>query len=260
VHGHHETRGGRLGERVLGEQGGQLGDDLGMPAQCHLGVDPVGQHAPTFLVQVLGGLGELRDVVQARVCGPSPEPERLLEQRRGRLGVAPAERAPASFGQVREMPGVHLGVPREQRVPRAVVPYVVGVAERAAQAMYEHLEVLAGARREPLAPERVGQRLGRDRTAAPADEQAQKLFLAPGGQRHRAHAADDGYVTDDLELHGRFRVDRGAQPLAPLADGSFIRQASPGVTGAPPDMARSPDGVLAGRMPTFATLGDDSPC
>ncbi len=151
-----------------------------MPPECHLGVDAVGQHAPAFLLQVGGGLGELRHVVQAGVGGAtSPEGQRLVEQGGGHLGVALAERAAAPFGEVREVPGVHLGPLSEQRVPGAVVPDPVGAAQRPAQPVHEHLEVLAWACGQALTPQRVGQRVGGHRTAAPADQEPQQLFLAP---------------------------------------------------------------------------------
>ncbi len=177
VHRHHQPRGHGLHQRILRDHREQFGDDLRVPAQRQVGVDALGQHPSAVLLQAFGRLRQLGHAVQSREGPAVPQRERLPLQDGRRLRLPPVQCPPGALGQVGEVPGVDLLGPRGQRVARAVVPDPLGDVERPAQPVHEHLQVLARAGSEPLAPQRVDQGLCRHDAPSRADEERQQLLL-----------------------------------------------------------------------------------
>ena len=81
-----------LAQRVLGDEGLELGDERRMPAEREVGVDPLLERREAQLLEPLAGRGGERLVGEVGERRPAPEVERLAEQRR-RRAASSRERA-----------------------------------------------------------------------------------------------------------------------------------------------------------------------
>src|SRR6185437_1129452 len=91
VQGEHQEASQPLPERMLGDEGLQLGDDRPLKAAAEVGLEAIFERLQTQFLETLG-LAAKRRRLQPGECGPAPERESVAKEGRRPLAVSRAER------------------------------------------------------------------------------------------------------------------------------------------------------------------------
>ena len=181
VEGAHQLAARSLAQRVGRHQGAKLADEVGVMAECEVGLDAVLDAHDPQLLEVLGVRGgeRLGELGQRRA---PPQGESGPQALRGRLGVPRGQRRPALLAQpceLHEVDGLRGDLERVPGRPRAQDP----VRKDLAQLRDVDVHHLDRRRRHLLAPQRVHDRVDRH-GAVDVDQQARQQRAAlPTGQR-----------------------------------------------------------------------------
>ena len=191
-------------QRVIRDQLAQFRDDLTVPPQMQVGVDPRRQR-----VQPLVGQGRnlpvaqhLRGDVRQRLSPPPPEG---LAQQAGRLGPGPGLRGRvAPGGQHAELADIQprvVDLDQVSRRPRLDQAGARG-AQRRAQPLNRTVQCAPGPRRWPALPQRLGQGVHADHP--PGAQQQRRQEHALPGRRHGdlARAVTHPQGPEQPEVHG----------------------------------------------------------
>jgi hypothetical protein len=190
---------------VRGGEAVQFADEVGVAAHDEVGVDPVLQRRQPRLLQLRRRAARGGGVEQVVEHGPPPQREGGA-QRVGGLGRRPGgELRPPLGVQPGEAGGIEVGVVDLQHVPgRPGDEPPVGARrpQRAAEAGHVHPQRVGGALRHPVAPESLGQPLGRDGLVRVEQEQREQHALAHAAEVERhARRVEHLERAEYAELH-----------------------------------------------------------
>ena len=207
----HQLAAKPLAVRVLADQRLQRRDHVGVAAEGELRLDELlARGDPLLLEPGDRRLGERLVGEVGQRCA-APEREAALERRGGGGRAAGGELPPALLEQRLEAVSVELlrgdgedvaVLPRGQR--RAAV------RQRLAQARDLHVEHPRRGRRRLLAPQRVGDPLGRQRLVRVQQQEREQRAPPVPAQRDRAATSQDLERAQDAELHAGRVAGRGA--------------------------------------------------
>ena len=201
VEGEHELPAETLLQWVLSDERLELPDEVGVPAERQVGVDPLDQRIQAKLLEptdlVLGErlIGELRERRAA------PHRERFAQQRRRTLRVTGGLRRAPVREPLPEPVDVELTLPDTECITSCQRLQTV-VAQYAAQLGDVVLEDLRRRRRRLLAPELVDQPVRRERfVRVDQQEREQRTLLAAADARPSPPVVADLERTEDVEIH-----------------------------------------------------------
>src|SRR5262245_21623457 len=204
VEGEHQVRHGPLAEGVLGDEGLELPDELGVAAKRELGLEPALQGEKTELFEAAHIRTKQGLVGDVRKCSASPERKRLAQLLGSLSGAAVSERAAAFLDEPLEATQVdQLGIdnqcvsawPRRNRVS----------AERPSEAGDVTLDHVGRSRRRLSTPKHVGQTIARDHLVRPRNKNRKKSATPGTPQGDLAVSIPDLERSENSVVHSRRR-------------------------------------------------------
>ena len=200
----------------------QLADDVRMPAEGEIGLDPALERGQAQLLEPLDRRLRERLVGEVGERWPAPESEGLTQCLGRRGGLPGAERALARLDERLERVQVELARLDAEQVAVSARDQVgvrrAAVLERSAQLQDVVLDDLRGRRRRPLAPELVDDPIGRDRLIAMEEEKGEQGALLAAPERNLPFALANLERPENAEVHvassGAMYPPRVRRPLA----------------------------------------------
>ena len=206
----------------------ELGDDLGVPAERQVRVDPLLERVQPLLLEPRD-LGAREPV--ARHVGErrsAPQPERVAQRRRRRVVVTRRARTARRLHQLGEPMHVELALGDVQDIALAarLDARLDVAADRPPQARHVGLHGLDRGGRRVVGPELVDEVVHRDDLLGAEQQQRQHRALRANAQIDRPLAVEDLKGTKDAEVHcsptlaepqpdrNRGGLDRTRQPSA----------------------------------------------
>ena len=215
VEGEHQLSPEPLVEGVVGDRALELGDEVRVPAQGELRVDPLGEDRHAEIVETVP-LGRREGLVAGVVERAAAKPRLGAPQRLGPLVVG---LRPGLGAQRLNELDVELAVLEANRV--GVTPCRDAlVAERAAELADVALDDLPGARRCAAVPEILDERVDRQRLVRPRQHEEEERSRASVRKLDCPVVSDDLEWSEDVEPHVLFvtPLGRGATRGFPRLD------------------------------------------
>ena len=200
VEGEHELPAQTLLQWVLGDERLELPDEVGVPAERQVGVEPVDQRVqakllePTDLMlgeRLVGELGERR---------AAPHRERFAQQQRRALRVTGGLRSAPVRDPLLEPVDVELPRPDAECIA-SCQRLETAVAQDAAQLGDVVLDDLRRRRRRLLGPELVDQPVRRERFVRVDQQKREQRALLAAADRDLPPVVADLERTEDVEIH-----------------------------------------------------------
>ena len=198
-----------LPERLGGDEGLELADQLRVAAEGEVGLDPLLERVQTELLEPCDlALDELL-VTEIGERRAAPEPERVAQAGGRQRSVAIRERAPPVGEQALEAQRIELIGLEAEHIPRRPCDEQVAIpVQRLAELRHAHAHGRLPAQGLLRAPELVEQALFRHDLVRPQEERGQEGALLRTGQRDAAVAVEHFEWAEDLELHRAFCLER----------------------------------------------------
>jgi hypothetical protein len=209
VEGEHQLGSEALTQRVLADEHANLGDELRVPAQREVGIEPLLDGAQTELSESAAlDLHESNRVEIGKRLA-APEVECLAQPRRCAVRLARSERSRALGNERLEPPKVHRRRSRLEDVARRACEDEVG-AKRLPQGRDVTLKRRVGGLGSALAPDGVDQAVARDDAIRAQEEHGKNGSLFCPAERQRPACPLDLERTENPKLHSILL--RGTRP------------------------------------------------
>ena len=185
---------------MLGDERLELPDQVAVPAEREIGVDPLDQGAQVKLLEPADLVAGERLVGEVGERRAAPERERLAQQQRSRSGSPAACALLPFFELLPEAVDVELARLDTERITSRLRLQTV-VAQDAAQLRDIVLEDLRRRRRRPLVPELVDQPVGRKGLVRMDQQKREQRPLLAAPERELSSLVADLERTEDAEIH-----------------------------------------------------------
>jgi hypothetical protein len=197
----HELSPQALPQRLAGDRGLELGDDLGVPPQRQVGVDAPLVRDQALLIEPGGFGARPRLAAEVAQCRAAPHGERLAQRLCGAVGLTGGEGAPAVVEEALEAGRVDRLVREHELVGMLARAQRIARGQRPAQLRDEVVHDLRRGRRCVTGPELLDDPIAGNRVVALQDEQGEQGALAASAEGHRAPIVEHFQRTEDADVH-----------------------------------------------------------